>query len=60
MAEEKEKDNTMLYVAGVVLVTVALVVMLKKDETKHHALSPELSKEQVTHKNVHPGNKFTE
>lgn len=60
MAEEKEKDNFMLYVGGIVLVTVVLVMMLKADETKHLKGSGELTKEQVTKKNTHPGNKFTE
>jgi hypothetical protein len=60
MAEEKEKDNFMLYVGGVVALTVALALMLKADETKHLKGSPELSKEQVTKKNTHPGNKFVE
>jgi hypothetical protein len=61
MAEEKkEKDNFLLIVGGIVIVTVALVMMLKADETKHHKLSPELSKEELTKKATHPGNKFTE
>lgn len=60
MAEEKQKDNFLLYVGGIVAVTVALVMMLKADEVKHHKLTPELTKEQVTKKNTHPGNTFTE
>jgi hypothetical protein len=60
MAEQNEKDNTMLYVGGVVFVAIVLVMLLKADETKHLKTSPELSKEQVTKKNVHPSNKFTE
>lgn len=61
MAEEKkEKDNFLLIVGGIVAVSIALVLMLKADETKHQKLSPELSKEQVTQKATHPGNTFTE
>lgn len=60
MAEEKQKDNFMLYVGGIVAVTVVLVMMLKADETKHLKGAPELTKEQVTKKNTHPGNKFVE
>ena len=60
MAEEKEKDNFLLYVGGAVVLTAVLAMLLKADETKHHKQSPELSKEQVTKKNTHPGNKFTE
>jgi hypothetical protein len=60
MAEEKEKDNFMLYVGIAVACTVVLALLLKQDEVKHHKLSPELTKEQITKKNTHPGNKFTE
>lgn len=60
MAEEKEKDNFLLYVGGVVVLTAVLAMMLKQDEVKHHKLSPELSKEELTKKATHPGNKFTE
>jgi hypothetical protein len=60
MAEQKEKDNFLLYVGGIVAVTVMLVMMLKADEVKHLKAAPELTKEQVTKKNTHPGNTFTE
>jgi hypothetical protein len=60
MAEEKEKDNFLLYVGGVVVLTAVLAMLLKQDEVKHHKLSPELSKEELTKKATHPGNKFTE
>lgn len=60
MAEAKEKDNFMLYVGIAVVCTVVLALLLKQDEVKHHKLSPELSKEQVTKKNTHPGNTFKE
>ncbi len=60
MAEEKEKDNFLLYVGGVVVLTAILAMMLKQDEVKHHKLSPELSKEELLKKATHPGNKFTE
>lgn len=60
MAEEKEKDNTMLYVGIAVACTIVLALLLKQDEVKHLKQSPELSKEQVTKKNTHPGNKFVE
>jgi hypothetical protein len=61
MAEQKEKDNFLLYVGGIVAVTVVLVMMLKADETKHLLNgSGDLTKEQITKKNVHPSNKFTE
>lgn len=61
MAEKKEKDNFLLYVGGIVAVTVVLVMMLKADEVKHlNAKAPELTKEQITTKNTHPGNTFVE
>jgi shikimate kinase len=60
MAEEKEKDNFLLYVGGVVVLTAVLAMMLKQDEVKHLKSSPELTKEQVTKKNTHPGNTFKE
>jgi NADH:ubiquinone oxidoreductase subunit 6 (subunit J) len=49
-----------LYVGGVVVLTAVLAMLLKQDEVKHHKLSPELSKEELTKKATHPGNKFTE
>jgi hypothetical protein len=60
MAEAKEKDNFVLYVGIAVVCTVVLALLLKQDEVKHLKTSPELTKEQVTKKNTHPGNKFTE
>jgi hypothetical protein len=60
MAEEKEKDNFLLIVGGVVVISIALVMVLKGRETEHLKGSPELSKEQLTKKATHPGNKFTE
>jgi hypothetical protein len=35
MAEEKEKDNTWLYAGVAIIAVIVLVVLLKKDETKH-------------------------
>ncbi len=35
MAEVEEKDNTWLIVGVCIIAMVVLVVMLKKDETKH-------------------------
>lgn len=60
MAEEKEKDNFLLYVGGVVIATVVLVVMLKGRETEHLKGTPDLPKEELSKKMTHPGNKFTE
>ena len=60
MAEEKEKDNFLLYVGGIVLVTAILAMMLKQDETKHLKYQPDPTKEQLTKKVTHPSNKFTE
>ncbi len=61
MAEEKQKDNFLLYVGGIMAVCVVLVMMLKADETKHlKSQAPELTKDQITKKNTHPGNTFTE
>lgn len=60
MAEPKEKDNFLLYVGGVVVLTAILAMMLKQDEVKHHKMAPELSKEELTKKNTHPGNTFKE
>ncbi len=35
MAEAQEKDNFWLYIGGLIVATIILVLMLKKDETKH-------------------------
>ncbi|MEY4768366.1 MAG: hypothetical protein RL637_1005 [Pseudomonadota bacterium] len=60
MAEEKEKDNFLLYVAIIAVVTITLVLMLKGRETEHLKQGVEPTKEEITKKNVHPSNKFTE
>jgi hypothetical protein len=60
MAEQKEKDNFLLYVGGVVALTVVLALMLKQDETKHLQYQKDPTKEELTKKMTHPGNKFTE
>ena len=61
MAEKVEKDNTFLYVGIAVVCTIVLALLLKQDETKHlESKAPALTKEEITKKNTHPGNTFTE
>ena len=61
MAEAKQKDNFVLYVGIAVVCTVVLALLLKQDEVKHlQSKAPELTKEEITKKNTHPGNTFKE
>lgn len=60
MAEEKEKDNFLMYVGIAVACTVVLALLLKQDETKHLNYQKDPSKEELKKKMTHPGNKFTE
>lgn len=57
MAEEKQKDNFLLYVGIIAVVVITLVMMLKQRETEHLAPTVQ-TKEQILERNNPPGNTF--
>ncbi len=59
MAEKKEKDNYLLYVGGIAIITITLVVMLKDRETEHLTGTVQ-TQEQILERNHPPGNTFVD
>lgn len=59
MAEKKEKDNFLVMVGVIAVITITLVMILKQRETEHLAPTNE-TKEQVLERNNPPGNVFVE
>ncbi len=57
MAEEKEKDNYLLYVGIIAVITVILIMALKSRETEHLIPTTETQSE-VMERNNPPGNTF--
>lgn len=58
MAEEvKEKDNYLLYVGIIAVITITLIMTLKSRETEHLAPTSETQAE-VLERNHPPGNTF--
>ncbi|NOQ35010.1 MAG: hypothetical protein GQ569_03850 [Methylococcaceae bacterium] len=57
MAEKKEKDNFLVMIGVIAVITITLVMVLKQRETEHLAPTVE-TKAQVMERNHPPGNTF--
>lgn len=59
MAEKKEKDNFLMMVGIIAVITISLVLLLKQRETEHWEQVVE-TEAQILERNNPPGNTFTE